>query len=222
MSNVPAGSVSRKKSWRQWVLWGLQLVVPRRYLLVRGDIRSRNVYLTFDDGPDPETTPRVLEVLSRHGAKATFFVIGARATEHPDLVRRIADQGHTVGNHSFYHRPPADVTSRQLMEELGETQAVLQGIPGCRNRLVRPPFGALTAGKLLRLWTAGWTIVLWNQDPKDFAASSVEPLSAWFRAHPPKGGDIILLHDTAAFTSPLLEELVPRVQDSGLVLAPLA
>lgn len=222
MSNIPEASVTRKRSWRQWVLWGLQLVVSRRYLLVRGDSHSHNVYLTFDDGPDRETTPRILEVLGRHGAKATFFVIGEHAVEHPDLVRRIADEGHAVGNHTFFHRSPADVNSRQLMEELRETDAVLHGILGRGSRLVRPPYGKLTAGKLWRLWGARQTIVLWSQDPKDFAASSVDQLSAWFREHPPNGGDIVLLHDTSALTVRVLEELVPRVQSSGLVFTPLA
>ncbi len=221
MSNERPAPPSRKNRWRQTALWGLRLVISRRRLLVRGDPRSPTIFLTFDDGPHPEVTPLVLDVLSRYGAKATFFVIGQQVATHPELVRRVADEGHTLGHHTFFHRHPGSVGSRQFMEELSSTDQLLHRIVGRGTRLVRPPYGKLTLGKLWRLWVARWTIVLWNQDPKDFAATSVDSLAAWFRERSPTGGDIILLHDTSALTAAVLEQVIPRAQDAGLLFAPL-
>ncbi|MCY2989949.1 MAG: polysaccharide deacetylase family protein [Planctomycetota bacterium] len=217
-----APPVARKNRLRQWVLWGLRLTISSRRLLVRGPANSRIVYLTFDDGPDPETTPRILDVLRRHSVQSTFFVVGEKAAAHPDLVRRLADEGHAVGGHTFFHLDPNQVNGRQLIEEVRATEDLLQKILGRGSRLFRPPFGKLTLGKLWRLWAEQRTIVLWNKDPKDFAASSTEQLAAWFRNDPLAGGDIVLLHDTSAVTAEALEEVISHTRRSGLAFAPLA
>jgi peptidoglycan-N-acetylglucosamine deacetylase len=94
-------------------------------------------------------------------------------------------------------------------------------ILGRGSPLFRPPFSKLTVGKLWQLWADRRTVVLWNRDPRDFAAPSAEHLAAWFREHPLAGGDIVLLHDTSACTAEVLEEVISRTLQSGLTLAPL-
>jgi len=214
--------VFRKDRLRQAVLLALRLVVPRSLLLVHGDKNSRVVHLTFDDGPSPETTPRILDVLRRQGVRATFFVVGRQAAAHPELIRRMADEGHAIGGHTYAHHLPGQVNSRQLLDEVRRTDALLQQILGRGSRLFRPPFGKLTLGKLWRLWADSRSIVLWNNDPRDFAAASPDELAASFREHSLAGGDVVLLHDTSAVTVACLEELILQTLRSGLTFAPLA
>jgi peptidoglycan/xylan/chitin deacetylase (PgdA/CDA1 family) len=95
-------------------------------------------------------------------------VIGAQARQHPEIVRRIADEGHELGHHSFYHRDPASVSATQLIDEARSTSALLREITGKAPVLFRPPHGKLTVRKMLRLWAAAQSIVLWSADPKDY------------------------------------------------------
>jgi peptidoglycan-N-acetylglucosamine deacetylase len=204
--------------------WGLRQVMrrvmagamPRRLFLVRGRARCRAVYLTFDDGPHPQFTPKVLDALRDAKVSATFFVVGARARENADLLRRIAREGHTVAHHSYSHSLPGDVSPEQLMEEVRETQKVFQETLGRGSSLIRPPHGKVTGRKLWALWRAGFTVVLWNRDPKDFTLTSAQQFSLWVRLTPPVAGDIVLLHDTNALTAAALPELIESVRGRGL------
>jgi len=102
--------------------------------------------------------------------------------KHPEVVRRIAAEGHAIGHHTYFHEEPKSVSSRQLMEEVGRTDALFKEILGERSRIFRPPWGKLTVGKLMRLWRAGQQVVLWNLDPKDSdreSAEEVRDLSAF-------------------------------------------
>jgi len=190
--------------------------LPRRFLLVCGPARSNSVCLTFDDGPDPEHTPRLLDVLGEAGVPATFFVIGERAERHPRLVRRIAAEGHVLGHHSYSHGDPARTSARQLLDEVQRTRRILIEIVGQAPALVRPPQGKLTPSKVLGLWRAGQTIMLWNVDPKDFACEVSSELGTWFREHPLRGGDVVLLHDVWPHAAAVLPEVIEAVRQSGL------
>ena len=118
---------------------GLRMYTDALVRLPRG---ARGVVLTFDDGPDPETTPKVLDALDAHGAKATFFVIGKKAEAHPELVREIVRRGHTVGMHSYAHHRLFSLKSPSYVRaDLTRALAVLGGILGERPTLFRPPIG---------------------------------------------------------------------------------
>ncbi|GAT70401.1 polysaccharide deacetylase [Planomonospora sphaerica] len=106
---------------------------------------ARTVALTFEDGPDPRWTPRLLDVLAEHGAKATFFAVGARIAENPALTRRIIAEGHEIGNHSYVHPDPAAVPGWRLRLELSLTQKALAGAAGVYTRLARPPYSSSPA-----------------------------------------------------------------------------
>jgi peptidoglycan/xylan/chitin deacetylase (PgdA/CDA1 family) len=174
------------------------------------------VCLTFDDGPHPVYTPRVLDALKAAVVPATFFVVGERAERHPDLIRRIVAEGHALGHHSFTHSAPPLTSAGQLLNELYRTQTVLTAAVAQRPKLFRPPHGKLTARKALGLWRQGQTVVLWNVDPKDFARGSADELRAWFRDHPLDGGDIVLLHDNQPHAAGALVELVTATRARGL------
>jgi peptidoglycan/xylan/chitin deacetylase (PgdA/CDA1 family) len=219
---LPDYTADRPSRWKQLVKVSLAGVVGPRRLLLRGPRRQQTVCLTFDDGPDPIHTPPLLDLLQERQVRATFFLIGSRAARYPKLVGRLVAEGHIIGNHSYWHRPPDRTSARALMDEVEQTAAVLAELSGEKTRLFRPPFGKLTAWKLVRLWGMGQTTVLWNRDPKDFACPSARALSGWFRQQPLRGGDLVLLHDNHPHAVAVLPELIDDVLGRGLEFATVA
>jgi len=201
---------------RQWIRTTLARTLPRNWFLVAGPSWSNTICLTFDDGPHPEHTPRVLDALKEAGVVGTFFVIGERAEQYPDLVRRIVSEGHVLGHHSLTHSPPHETSSRQLLAEVQRTRDLLRELVGEAPILFRPPHGKLTARKFVRLWRAGLTIVLWNVDPRDYARQSEDELCDWFRANPLRAGDIVLFHDNQPHAAGVLGELVAMARERRL------
>lgn len=115
---------------------------PSGWLVERSGAPEKTIALTFDDGPDPTWTPQILEVLKRQGVKATFFMIGQLAADHPDLVRRVYAEGHEIGNHSFTHPNMAHVSEERVRLELSATQRAFEAVLGRSAVLFRPPFNA--------------------------------------------------------------------------------
>ena len=183
--------------------------VPRTRLISSLPPEQGAVALTFDDGPHPELTPRLLDLLAAHGAHATFFVIGREAERQPALVRRIAAEGHAVGHHSWSHSEPASTPARVLLAESRRTRELLEDLLGRPAPLFRPPHGKVTTAKLLGAWRQRNTVVLWNRDPKDFEMRNARELEAWFAKQPLKAGDVVLLHDTHPHALGALATLLP-------------
>lgn len=203
-------------AWRQWARRVMGQTLPRRLLLVQGPRSSSAVALTFDDGPDPVHTPRLLDVLQQLAIPATFFVIGEKAERYPDLVRRIVAEGHALGGHSYSHSRPETTSARQLMAEVGRTCKLIEDMTGESTPLFRPPHGKLTFGKLVGLWAKGQSVVLWNVDPKDFACRSADEVTRRLKAQPPQGGDVVLMHDSVAYAPDVVPKLADDVVGRGL------
>jgi peptidoglycan/xylan/chitin deacetylase (PgdA/CDA1 family) len=202
---------------RQLVRLGMSLAIPRHLFMVSGPATSRRVALTFDDGPHPAHTPRLLDRLKSRNIPATFFVLGRAAEQHPELVRRMFAEGHDVGHHSFTHGEPPRTSARTLTAEARQTARLLGGLLGIAPpRLFRPPHGKLTAPKALALWAAGQSIVLWNRDPKDFACGDAETLRSWFTSNRLAGGDVVLLHDTHPHAAEVIDDIAGAVTSEGL------
>jgi peptidoglycan/xylan/chitin deacetylase (PgdA/CDA1 family) len=191
-------------------------LVPRRLLFRRGPRARRSVCLTFDDGPHPEHTPQLLDALKRAGARATFFVVGRLVERYPDVLRRMAAEGHLIENHSFYHTKLAYLTAGELIAGLRRTRDLIFRLTGHVSTLYRPPYGAVTAWQALRIWQAGQRIVLWNKDPKDFQAQSPAEISAWFTRNPLQGGDVVLMHDRLPGLAGVVLPLIEEVRKAGL------
>jgi peptidoglycan/xylan/chitin deacetylase (PgdA/CDA1 family) len=153
------------------------------------------VALTFDDGPHPEFTPRILDILAEHQAHATFFVIGRAAEKHPSILKRIAKEGHTIGNHTLDHdRFGVNQKRDYWRRQINETQRIVSEITGQPPVLFRSPMGFKTghiaaAAKEARLPFVGWSVRSLDTRPL-----SAEKLAARVRART-SGNDIILLHD---------------------------
>jgi cellulose synthase/poly-beta-1,6-N-acetylglucosamine synthase-like glycosyltransferase/peptidoglycan/xylan/chitin deacetylase (PgdA/CDA1 family) len=185
----------------------------------------RTVALTFDDGPDPTWTPAVLAVLDRHGVKATFFTVGSKIAQYPDLVRQVVASGSEVGLHTFTHADLSTVSAERLDQELSQSQLALAGAAGVTTDLVRPPYSASAAALddddyavVEALGDRGYLTVLSDVDSKDWETSlSVEQMLA--NATPAAGdGGTILFHDAGgdrAKTVAVLERLIPQLLAKG-------
>ncbi|GAA3789805.1 glycosyltransferase [Sphaerisporangium flaviroseum] len=169
-----------------------------------GSVRlpARTVALTFDDGPDPRWTPQLLDVLKRHGVKATFFAVGAKIAENPELTRRIVAEGHEIGNHTYAHPDLSAIPEWRLRLEVSLTQKVLAGATGRHTRLMRPPYsstpGSVTAPQLRAmraLGGEGYLVVLTDIDTKDWSRPGAGPIL--HAATPRRGrGSVIMMHDS--------------------------
>lgn len=153
---------------------------------------SKVISLTFDDGPDPETTPRLLDALAEVGAKATFFVIGSRAERHPDLIARILAEGHEIGNHTFSHPSLPTASPDRIETEIARTRLLLAPAGG---KLMRPPYGDQTFAVNRTARKLGYRVVLWSINGKDWLDHDAVTLTERVcdQAEP---GAIVLLHDS--------------------------
>jgi peptidoglycan-N-acetylglucosamine deacetylase len=172
--------------------WGPHLFTPA--CVRRGDRRTRRVALTFDDGPDPEWTPCVLDLLAARAVRASFFLVGRRAERCPDVVRAIAGGGHDVGNHTWSHRSLWLAGPRATMDEIGRTQALLMDLTGRRVHDFRPPWGMMNAAMFPVLRRHRLRCVLWSVQPEGLRRVDglAQARHVVERSHP---GAIVDLHD---------------------------
>lgn len=189
----------------------LETALPRSRFLVRGPRARRSVALTFDDGPHPEHTPRLLDLLAAHRLRATFFVIGREAERYPALLRRMVAEGHTLGHHTWTHGEPAATSAEALLAELTRSDVLFLETVGFVPSLMRPPKGQLTLGKLAKLLADGRRVVLWSVDPKDYALTSSAELVTWAEGAAFGAGDVILLHDVHPHCVAALPALAARL-----------
>lgn len=152
------------------------------------------VYLTFDDGPDAQWTPRILDLLAQANVLATFFVIGRLALGQPALVRRIVAQGHEVGNHSWSHRHPWTLPPAAARLEVRDGASAIADLIGRAPKFFRPPHGRLRRCMLEEAQRGGQALVLWDRSAVDWGplgrASGISR-----RLHTVQDGDIVLMHD---------------------------
>lgn len=183
----------------------IPLVFPR--YTWRLPTNERVVYLTFDDGPHPQITPFVLDLLGQHGAKGTFFCIGKNVVAHPEVYQRILAQGHAVGNHTFEHLNGLKVSNQMYLDGVRKAAGVIE------SKLFRPPYGrirGIQATQIKRLLGAGARIVMWDVLSADFDRGlSPEKCLERVLKHA-RAGSIIVLHDSEkAF--PNLREILPQI-----------
>ena len=204
---------------RQLLKHSLQTFLPRQLFMVRGVgntcADTIRVALTFDDGPDAEFTPAVLDELGAYKIPATFFVIGENAENNDELIQRIVEEGHELANHTYTHSEPAETSTLKFLDEIQRTDDLLGKLTGRTWPLIRPPKGELSPGKLWRLLRNRRPVVLWTADPKDYQVQNHAELHHWCEQVTPTDGEIVLMHDNrpwAAKLIPLLAEWRDRHQ----------
>ncbi|MGW0614295.1 glycosyltransferase [Streptomyces sp. NPDC002788] len=185
---------------------------------------DRRLVLTFDDGPDPVWTPKVLDVLKKHDAHAVFFVTGTMASRYPDLVRRMVAEGHEVGLHTFNHPDLSYQSKRRIDWELSQNQLAISGAAGIRTSLFRPPYSSFAGAMDNMSWPVteyigdrGYITVVNNTDSEDWRKPGVEEI---IRKATPKGGKgaIVLMHDSGGDrhqTVEALDRMLPDLREQG-------
>ncbi|WP_405557942.1 glycosyltransferase [Streptomyces canus] len=185
---------------------------------------DRRLVLTFDDGPDPTWTPKVLDVLEKHHAHAVFFVTGTMASRYPDLVKRIVDEGHEIGLHTFNHPDLSFQSKKRIDWELSQNQLALAGAAGIRTSLFRPPYSSFADAMDDKSWpvteyigTRGYITVVNNTDSEDWRKPGVQQI---LRNATPKNGKgaIVLMHDSGGDrhqTVQALDRFLPDMHDKG-------
>jgi len=179
---------------------------------------EHQVAITFDDGPDPRWTPKILDILKAANVKATFFVVGVNAERYPSLVRRIVNEGHEIGNHTYYHPNLALCWPEHIRLELNATQLLLETITGRATTFFRPPYAADTGptelSELAPLKIAedlNYLVVLENIDPQDWAKPGADIILRRIKQQR-HDGSVILLHDAGGDRSQTVEAL-PGILD---------
>jgi len=224
---------------------------PAPKLIARSGFAPRQIALTFDDGPDPQWTPAILDTLHKYGVHATFFVVGSQAESNRNLVRRMWNEGHDIGNHSFNHPNLSEVSDTRADWEINATQRAIEGITGHATTLFRAPYDSDMepqtndeAATLERAGALGYKAVGNSIDPQDWNATLVDdsgqtrPRTALdiendvdAQAHieaqsqESRGGNIILMHDAGGDRSQTLialNAIIPRLQNEGFTFVPVS
>ncbi|MER7272947.1 polysaccharide deacetylase family protein [Dactylosporangium sp. NPDC000244] len=186
-------------------------------------VEGRAVALTVDDGPHPEWTPPLLDLLARHDVRATFFLIGDRVRERPDLARRVADAGHVLGNHSMTHPHPfAALTPGSIEDEIAGAQDAVVEATGVVPRVFRAPSGNWSPAVLRAAARHRLTPVDWAVNPSDWRSPGTAHIERVLSRSRP--GHIMLCHDGGgdrSQTIAALAQVLPRLRARGLTFATL-
>ncbi len=178
------------------------------------------VALTFDDGPHPDVTDRILDILRKEEVKATFFVVGRMAAKHPDLVRRIAQEGHTVANHTFYHNNLTTLPPENMELEWKLCNDTVEGLTGERPRFARPPGGQYNGEVLRAAKRSGLTMAFWTVNTADYTGKTPAQILRRIERNL-RCGAVILLHDGPPETAEALPEIIDFIRRKGYRLVSL-
>lgn len=189
--------------------------LPRAWLTTSGPAAGRSLYLSFDDGPHPDFTPPLLDLLEEHGVKASFFLIGQQIERHPELAKRIAEAGHTLGNHSYSHPHFERLTLEEQFEQIQHTERLLSSVDGRRKHMFRPPRGVLPLPMVIRCLRERRRICIWSYDTHDYSRKPVDEVLPLIQRNSVRSGDILLMHDDGGLALDLLRVLLPEWKRQG-------
>lgn len=182
--------------------------------IINGDPNSKEIALTFDDGPHPMYTKKLLEILRKENVKACFFIVGKKALRYPHLVRAIVASGHEIGNHTFNHVDLATITPPKVAVELKSCGKVLGAITGKNIHLFRPPGGNYNSDTMAIAESLGYTTVLWTANAGD--AAKITKSDIRYRLFTRIGnGGIILMHSGIDKTIDLLPQAIDKLKEKG-------
>ncbi|MFM1654506.1 polysaccharide deacetylase family protein [Brevibacillus sp. B_LB10_24] len=191
--------------------------------ILSGPSSKRAVALTFDDAPDDRFTPQVLDVLKQEGVRATFFVVGNRVEAHPDIVQRMVNEGHVIGNHSYSHPNLPKLSDADFEYQIVKTDQLIQSFAGYKPTFIRPPYGNISERQIQWLASQHKFIVNWNVDSLDWKNLSAEQIrtNVLSHVHP---GSIILQHaaggvgEDLSGTVQALPGIIKQLKNDGVKL----
>ena len=175
------------------------------------------IALTFDDGPHPRYTDEILDILSKYNVKATFFVIGKNAEIYKEQLKRIAEGGHEIGNHTYSHVTSGKVSEGEFQRELEKTHKIIKDVTGIDTTLFRPPTGYCDQTTVKSAARLSYKIIVWTVDTKDWTHVSSENIVNNVKNYV-VGGCIVLMHDYVTAPSPTpsaLSVLIPHLLSKG-------
>lgn len=229
---IPAVSLAVGTIWLTLFLYVYHGFDYQPDIYRRGSRETNKVAITFDDGPSPEFTPAILDILKEYDVQATFFMVGSHVEKYPEVARRVVEEGHTVGNHTYSHRNIPTLSTAELNYEILEATRTIFEVTGEYPAYVRPPRG-MYDGRFRRLsHLLGQEIILWTVSSRDWrygvsAQSIIRNVTSRV-----KGGDIILFHDSGALirseggnrraTVEALPAVIEAIRNMGLEIVPLA
>jgi len=184
------------------------------HIVWSGSGKYKNVCLTFDDGPNPIYTPRILQILKEKKVRATFFLIGQHAQQHPDLVKNMYESGHELGDHTFSHVQLPKVASQKIQQELETTRSIVESATGAKIFLFRPPWGIFDGRSLAEIAMRKFDAVLWSVDSRDWSRPGVDQIKANVLGKA-RNGSIILFHDDHDQIVQALPEIILKLQEQG-------
>lgn len=183
----------------------------------RVNVRQKLVALTFDDGPHPALTPRLLDELQRQNIKATFFVLGKNASLYPDIIRRIKQSGCELGNHSWNHPVLSRLGNERVVNELQTTAEAVSKAGGGEMQIMRPPYGALTTAQQGMVHSRfGYRTIMWDVDPLDWKRPG-SAVVAKRMIDNARAGSILLAHDIHAGTIDAMPKVISSLKQQGYI-----
>lgn len=170
---------------------------PQEGIIRRGPSFSFHVALTFDDGPSAEYTPLVLDILKKENVKATFFLIGKHVEKYPEIAKRIINEGHEIGNHTYSHKEMFPASRKRVLKEIVKCEKTVEKVTGIKPVLFRPPRGIYSEAVRKIVLQSGYTMILWTISAVDWAWTPPRAIAARIRRYV-RPGAIILFHDNGA------------------------
>jgi len=189
--------------------------LPEALVSTRGARADNTLYLTFDDGPDRACTPVLLDLLREHHAHASFFLVGRQVARHPELVQRMVDEGHRLGNHSYTHPSFGKLSLARQLEEIDATDRLLAAFDGVRQHRFRPPRGVFSLALTLHSAARGRNLTYWSYNSMDYLRRPPAELIKRMREVPPRPGEVILMHDDGDCSIRVLETLLGEWKAAG-------
>lgn len=190
-------------------------------IIKRGRNDEKLIALTFDDGPDEDFTPQILDTLKKYNVKATFFVMGQKVGWNPEIVKRQHEEGHEIGNHTFTHINVSKRAYSEIDNEITKTQQIIKDTIGEEPKIFRPPYRAISKNMCSIVKDKNMNVILWsNLDPRDWSNPGVYYISNTIVSNV-QNGSIILLHDynsvrnSKSQTIQALDVFIPQLQEKG-------
>lgn len=178
---------------------------------------EKSIYLTFDDGPIPEATPLVLDLLNRFDAKATFFCIGDNIRKNPDIFQRIVNEGHAVGNHTQNHLNGWKTPTEKYLQNVASCQAEIEKFTVPKRKLMRPPYGKISRAQSRALRRQGYEIAMWDVLSADYD-TSITKEKCLKNAESCRPGSIVIFHDSVKALPNMafaLEKILEKLSAEG-------
>lgn len=190
----------------------LSFILPKDMIIWHGNRKVGNsIAITFDDGPNPIYTEKIIDILQIYDIKATFFLLGCEVERNPDIVRRLINYGHSIGNHTYSHKYKPKTIKSELEIEIQKTQKIIKETINIIPTIFRPPHGYININEIKYCRKNNLSTILWSVDSMDYKKASVELILNNVNPHTIKSGDIILFHDDNEYSIEALPIIIENL-----------